>query len=269
LMAEEGKAVVEATSPDDPEAGDIEQLTEQLTEDVSASPLPAHRFGLNAVGVIGSLLVYGQMQERIMTRPYNSISGTPDFFRYSPFLVLVNRVLAALYAAVMLKATGSSLRPQSKLRNYACIATTNVVSSTCQYEALKHVSFVLQTLAKSGKMMPVMISGCLVLGKRYHWTDILTVIFVSLGIVVFSVAGVSASFLDPADKFCSPSPQRLSLRVLGQPLGPPCSLSTSRPTVLLQPYSKGSSIVNRPLLTINSFGLTCAPAVPLFLVRTR
>ena len=49
---------------------------------------------------------------------------------------------------------------------YAAISLSNVVATTCQYEALKYVTFPLQTLGKCAKMIPVMIWGSLTMGKR-------------------------------------------------------------------------------------------------------
>jgi adenosine 3'-phospho 5'-phosphosulfate transporter B2 len=51
--------------------------------------------------------------------------------------------------------------------SYAAISLSNVVATWCQYEALKYVSFPTQTLGKCGKMIPVMIMGAILSGKRY------------------------------------------------------------------------------------------------------
>ena len=49
---------------------------------------------------------------------------------------------------------------------YAAVSLSNVVATTCQYEALKYVTFPLQTLGKTAKMIPVMVWGSLIGGKR-------------------------------------------------------------------------------------------------------
>ncbi len=49
---------------------------------------------------------------------------------------------------------------------YAAVSLSNVVATTCQYEALKYVTFPLQTLGKTAKMIPVMLWGSLIGGKR-------------------------------------------------------------------------------------------------------
>ena len=52
-------------------------------------------------------------------------------------------------------------------QQYAAVSVSNVVATTCQYDALKYVSFPVQTLGKCAKMIPVMIWGRLMLHKRY------------------------------------------------------------------------------------------------------
>ena len=57
-------------------------------------------------------------------------------------------------------------RPAAPLYSYAAVSLSNVVATTCQYEALKYVTFPLQTLGKCAKMLPVMLWGGLIMGKR-------------------------------------------------------------------------------------------------------
>ena len=46
---------------------------------------------------VGSLVVYGLLQERIMTQPYGSSSSSSgETFQHSVFLVLCNRTVRAL-----------------------------------------------------------------------------------------------------------------------------------------------------------------------------
>ena len=62
--------------------------------------------------------------------------------------------------------TGESLAPVAPAYAYAGVSLSNVVATTCQYEALKYVTFPLQTLGKTAKMIPVMVWGSLISGKR-------------------------------------------------------------------------------------------------------
>jgi len=47
------------------------------------------------------------------------------------------------------------------------VSLSNVVATTCQYEALRYLTFPLQTLAKCAKMIPVMLWGAAINRKTY------------------------------------------------------------------------------------------------------
>ncbi|CAE7248506.1 UTR5B [Symbiodinium sp. KB8] len=135
-------------------------------------------------GIVGMLAVYGILQERIMTVRYDD-----EMFRHSVFLVLCNRLVAVLFAAVLASMHKESLANNAPLRLYLIVSLSNVIASTCQYEALKHVSFVVQMLGKSFKTIPVMMWGMVVSGKRYSLTDWLLAAVVTAGITIFLISG--------------------------------------------------------------------------------
>ena len=134
-----------------------------------------------------------------MTRPFGKEG---DLFVFSLFLVLCNRLVTALAALaaiwvvplpklplVMLTKSRDvqstmllcfskpgcmpmqwergALAPIAPLHTYTAVSLSNVIATTCQYEALKYVSFPLQTLGKCAKMIPVMAWSTLILQKRY------------------------------------------------------------------------------------------------------
>eukprot|EP00913_Durusdinium_trenchii_P014455 g13559.t1 len=112
-----------------------------------------------ASGVIIGLIVYGVLQERIMSEPYDN-----EIFRTSVFLVFMNRVAAILFALLMVAIQGESYKASVPLWKYLAVSLSNVAATWCQYEALKYVTFPVQMLGKSFKMMPVMVWGILISG---------------------------------------------------------------------------------------------------------
>ena len=138
------------------------------------------------VGVVGSLIVYGILQERIMTRPYGVES---EYFKYSVFLVLSNRVLSASLAAAILAYTKGMVQPAAPIWKYAGVSASNVLATTCQYEALRYVSFPVQTLGKCAKMIPVMIWGYFINQRRYTLNDYVIAACVTLGCTIFALYG--------------------------------------------------------------------------------
>jgi len=138
------------------------------------------------LGIISMLVVYGIIQERIMSMPY----GDPAvYFTDSVFLVFCNRFVAFLFACVMVGVKGESYVNAAPFWKYLAISFSNVYASTCQYEALKYVSFPVQMLGKSFKMMPVMLWGMAISGKRFSVTDWMIAFSVTGGVVEFLMTG--------------------------------------------------------------------------------
>ena len=130
--------------------------------------------------------MYGVLQERIMTIGFGPHS---ELFGNSVFLVLCNRLITCCCAASYVFLMETSMRPAAPLSNHACVSCYNVISSFCQYEALKYVSFAVQTLAKSAKTLPVMLWGTCSAGKRYKLSDYISAVTISLGCTVFVLGG--------------------------------------------------------------------------------
>lgn len=190
------------------EAIDV-SLYEDDTKDLEPVPsgiwryLPNHRIMLCVAGIIGSLLLYALLQERIMTKPYTNAESPTDangqiqgeYFKNSLVLVFANRMAAALVAAAILAVRGeyAELKNRAPIYKYFMVSISNVLATSCQYEALKWVTFPTQTLAKSAKMIPVLIWGTLIFGKVYGIVDYCVAIAVALGCTVFMVFGKIAA----------------------------------------------------------------------------
>lgn len=99
-------------------------------------------------GLQGSYLIWGLLQEKIMTQTY----GDGETFRDSQFLVFINRILALviawIYLAIYERGTIRSLK-DAPLYKYSYCAFSNIMSSWFQYEALKFVSFPTQVSSSS------------------------------------------------------------------------------------------------------------------------
>merc|ERR1719389_1552327 len=128
-----------------------------------------------------------------MTQTYGD---PPVQFTDSVFLVFMNRSVAVVFALVMIAIKGESYSNSAPLWKYLAISFSNVYASTCQYEALKYVSFPVQMLGKSFKMMPVMIWGMAVSGKRFGLKDWMIAFAVTGGVVEFLMTGPISSQSD-------------------------------------------------------------------------
>ncbi|CAE7340805.1 slc35b2 [Symbiodinium natans] len=165
-----------------------------VTESLSSSSAAWCAF--YGAGIICTLVVYGILQEGIMTVAYDG-----SLFRYSVFMVLCNRLAAVVFAVSMAAAKGESMRNEAPLWKYLIVSLSNVYASSCQYEALKYVSFAVQMLGKSFKMMPVMIWGMIISGKSYSVRDWVVALSVTLGCTEFLMTGPTHSRVDANNSF--------------------------------------------------------------------
>lgn len=150
-----------------------------------------------AMANIVTLGVYGVLQQRIMTIPYSSggKEGYQDaIFTSSIFLVFSNRLFSLVVGFVALAYTrpkGMSLFsrewwwPHSNLENYMCVALSNLISTLCQYEVLKYLTFAMSTLAKAAKILPTMLWGYVLHGKRFQASQYFSAIIVTAGCFLF------------------------------------------------------------------------------------
>ncbi|KAG2501790.1 hypothetical protein HYH03_000290 [Edaphochlamys debaryana] len=77
---------------------------------------------------------------------------------------------------------------------------TNSVGPACGMYALKNITYSAQVLAKSCKMVPVMIMGVLLHGKRYTGVEYLCMSLIGLGVAAFAQKGsskVTSKLADP------------------------------------------------------------------------
>jgi adenosine 3'-phospho 5'-phosphosulfate transporter B2 len=92
-------------------------------------------------------------------------------------------------AAAVLAYKRAGVAPVAPLPAYAAVSLSNVIATTCQYEALRYVSFPVQTLGKCGKMIPVMLWGRVILGRRYGASDYAVAAAVTAGATIFLLGG--------------------------------------------------------------------------------
>jgi len=119
-----------------------------------------------------------------MTVPY----GGEDF-TWATFLVFCNRVFNLLFASSMIVVNKESFQNKAPLWKYMVVSLSNVAASSCQYAALRYVSFPVQMLGKSFKMMPVMLWGIFSSRKRYSLADWLVAFAVTMGVTEFLMTG--------------------------------------------------------------------------------
>ena len=129
-----------------------------------------------------SYLTWGYVQEKVMATEY----GTSGRFPSATFCVFSNRVLAIVVAFCCMVYKHRSAVVPAPLWVFAPCSVSNSLSSYGQYQSLRYVSFPLQTLSKSTKVIPVMIMGKVLNNKSYPWLDYAEALAISLGVSMFS-----------------------------------------------------------------------------------
>ena len=152
------------------------------------------------LGLQGSYIVWGILQEQMMTQAYGtSKDGEPIHFTNSQYLVFLNRALAFITAMIIVNISAQP-RTAVPLYKYSFPSMSNILSSWCQYEALKYVSFPTQVLAKASKTIPVMLMGKIVEGKSYPPYEYVCAAVMSLGVSMFFFSRAGAEGGDEDDQ---------------------------------------------------------------------
>lgn len=152
----------------------------------------AVNFSFAFTGLLISYLTWGYMQELIMTTEFTPTANVPDGkFPSAAFCVFSNRFLAIIVAMISVKLRHGSVFDNNvaPLRAFTPCALSNTMSSWSQYASLRYVSFPVQTVFKSSKIIPVMIMGKLLKGTIYPRSQYVEALLITVGVAIFSVFG--------------------------------------------------------------------------------
>lgn len=151
---------------------------------------------LCALGIYLCYLRYGLLQERIYITSYGS---NADRFTYSSFLIAVQTATNALVALTILTIFGSKQKHNKSnpsptrglifgvpIPEYAIVSLSYLSAMLFSFTALNHMSYPMQALGKSCKMIPVMLMGIVIRKRRYPLRQFACVALVTLGVAMFS-----------------------------------------------------------------------------------
>ena len=93
----------------------------------------------------------------MLTRRYPRHTG--EYFTYSYALVFTNRFWTLIMSGMLLMYFKPRTSRSTVIYEYSFPSISNMLSSWCQYEALRYVSFPAVTIFKSFKLAPVMLMG--------------------------------------------------------------------------------------------------------------
>lgn len=137
------------------------------------------QFFVCVAGVFIFYLIYGYLQELIF-----SLEGFKPFGWY---LTLVQFGLYSLFGLVELQLIQDKRR-RIPGKTYMLIALLTVGTMGLSNTSLGYLNYPTQVIFKCCKLIPVMIGGVFIQGKRYNITDVSAALCMSLGLIWFTLA---------------------------------------------------------------------------------
>ena len=135
---------------------------------------------------------WGLLQERMLTRRYPRLTG--EYFIYSYALVFTNRFWTLVMSGLMMIYFKPRTSRTTIIYEYSFPSISNMLSSWCQYEALRYVSFPAVTIFKAFKFAPVMVMGKLLGNHSYPQHEYVAAIFIGVGIAMFMTSTDELTF---------------------------------------------------------------------------
>ncbi|KMZ56937.1 UDP-galactose/UDP-glucose transporter 3 [Zostera marina] len=140
-------------------------------------------------GIWSAYITQGVLQETLSTKKF---SPDDKRFEHLPFLNLAQNVLGFFWAFIMIKLWSQRSSGSAPWWSYWSASISNTIGPAMGIEALKYISYPAQVLAKSSKMIPVMLMGALVYGIKYSIPEYLCTFLVAGGVSVFALLKTSS-----------------------------------------------------------------------------
>jgi len=132
------------------------------------------------LGMHISLGVYSLAQEYMATHDWDGHK-----FRYTMFILALNRSAATMLGVYLMKREGLSVLRWENI-NALFPASFNLSGTYCQYLALHHLAYPIQSLLKSMKIIPVMIFGQVLGTRRYGWLNYVEAVLITFLVGFFT-----------------------------------------------------------------------------------
>ncbi|KAI0207237.1 Adenosine 3'-phospho 5'-phosphosulfate transporter 2 [Lamellibrachia satsuma] len=154
-----------------------------LGVDLGGLPRSA-QFLVCCCGVFFFYLIYGYIQELIF-----KLEGFKPFGWY---LTLVQFAFYTLFGVVELNMKAGTER-KIPLTLYAFLALLTVATMGLSNSSLGYLNYPTQVIFKCCKLIPVLIGGIIIQGKKYGVTDVVACLCMSTGLIFFTLADNSVS----------------------------------------------------------------------------
>jgi len=175
----------------------------QFEREVATRLSTVKRLALCVLMLNLTFVTWGFIQERMLKHPYKlhdeelqdgssspmDIDGIDndegEYFEHSFALVFTNRAWTLVFSGILLFYLKPKGCQSTVIYEYTFPSISNMLSSWCQYEAMRYVSFPAVTLFKAFKLAPVMLMGKVLGNKQYPQYDYFVALLISIGITMF------------------------------------------------------------------------------------
>jgi len=146
------------------------------------------KFMIAAGGIYGAYIKYGLVQEKLFVTDYSG--DEDDKFTYSFAILLFQNLFSFILAASVNKYYYGITKSAMDFKTELTIAGSNFGTMICANTALSFVSYPVQALLKSSKIISILLVS-LILGKakKYTKAQYFSASVITMGIIVFNLFG--------------------------------------------------------------------------------
>lgn len=151
-------------------------------------------------GIYGSFLTWAVLQERITKTAYAAVPRTSfpkssesavEYWNFPIVLNTIQSVFAAISGSFyLLVKTGTlnAFTSRAVVWPILLVSITSSLASPFGYASLAHIDYLTYVLAKSCKLVPVMVLHVGLFGKRYPVLKYVVVLAITAGVVIFTLS---------------------------------------------------------------------------------
>ncbi|XP_071707302.1 UDP-galactose/UDP-glucose transporter 3-like [Rutidosis leptorrhynchoides] len=144
-------------------------------------------------GIWSAYIYQGVLQETLSTKRFGR---NKERFEHLAFLNLAQSAVCLIWSFIMINIWRKARGGRAPWRSYWSAGITNTIGPAMGIEALKYISYPAQVMAKSSKMIPVMLMGTLVYGIKYTFQEYLCSLLVAGGVSIFALAKTSSKTIN-------------------------------------------------------------------------
>ncbi|ODV83235.1 hypothetical protein CANARDRAFT_30172 [[Candida] arabinofermentans NRRL YB-2248] len=151
------------------------------------------------LGIYSSFLSWSYLQEKISTKNYSIQENEIEYFKAPLIINIIQSIFAiiigSLYLSIKQKKFETPIQflksDFTLLKHFILISLTQSISSPISYQSLNHVNYLFFLLAKSCKLIPVMLIHYLIYNSKFPIFKYVVAIIITVGVLTFTISSSS------------------------------------------------------------------------------